>query len=339
METGLYFYLFYYKESFSQHTQTHLQDAFDESLFKPSLENGIQASFSFTEEEFPQDIPLIVRFFKGSPMAQRFVIVPLKHGAIKNNEEAADYRARLREEAHEQLQTWFGSEYEESRFVHISSMAWLSVQADEFERTEVVCKMISRFLRHSGAAADERFKSLDTIEYVVNSGGLGVAARSVSQLRAKRLLLLFMLAKAYTISLAEISASAVKTLTRSSEDAQEGTVMIENKLEDINRFLVQYYFDEPIMPRHNEAFLIYDAVKKWFHIDNLYSETCEQMRLLTEVAHLRRNKINVEDSIRQRQLQLNFQTSQEQRQNRYIVLISIFAVVIIILQLILVFKV
>lgn len=338
METGLYFYLFHYKESFSQQKQTHLQDAFDESLFKPSLENGIQASFSFTEEDFPEDIPLIVRFFKGSPMAQRFVIVPIKNGAMKNNEEMTDYRERLSAEANEQLQAWFGNEYDAELFTHVSSMAWLSIQADEFERMEVVCKMISRFLRRSGAAGEERFKPLDTIEYIINSGGLGVAARSVSTLRAKRLLLLLMLAKAYTVSLAEISASAVKTLTRSGDNTQEGTVMIENKLEDINRFLVQYYFDEPIMPRHNEAFLIYDAVKKWFHIDKQYSETCEQMRLLTEVAHLRRNKINVEDSLRQRQLQLSFQDAQEKRQNRYIMLISVFAVLMLLLQLILVFK-
>lgn len=338
MKSALYFHVYRCDAALFRAYREQLIPEFDAQLFKSSLKESIQASFSFSDEVFPEEMPLLVRFFHPSAFAQHFVVVPLENGVRGENESADEYGKRLYAQAADTLKQWFGTEYAADKFTLVTALIWLPTQTDEFGRSEVLHKAISRFLRGSDAISDEHFHPLDSIEYVMDGNGLGVSSRAVYPLRAKRMLLLLMLARAYLGALETIVDNAARILLQSSKHTQEEALLIENTLEELTRFLVQYYFDDPVLPRNNESFLLYDVIKKRQHLTHQYHDAVEQLRLLGEIARLHRYESLTAARHTEQQAQRELHAAREARDRRYTLLFGILGVVIALLQLILVFK-
>ncbi|QRN41740.1 MAG: hypothetical protein GKC53_06530 [Neisseriaceae bacterium] len=315
MADSLGYHIYHFRGNLPDQIKEKLHVSKDISFLKKPLGESIQTtsikininrepSEKIDSSMMNNDV-IVRRFFTDSVLEQIYIAVPVHNAFIMRDETATEFQQRIVKDSNQKLIDVFGVNYIESNFTLVSSLIIVLKDDKVFSDNKSYYESISQFVTHSYKIKSEHYSSIDNYQIVIDYEGVGIIFSSTVDLeRVHRLIFILMLGKAYLATLEQISLGTVEPLNHNQNSYKEAEA-IEHTLDMYNRFLIRYYYHNPIMVDVNKIFYVYERIKDVLKLRDQYNESKEQIRILSELSNTKNRQI----------LDMRTVEQQEERQN------------------------
>ena len=285
------------------------------------LKTAIQDIAFYRVNDYPDAPAYFIELFTNTPFKQAFMAIP----QMLQTEDGETFKNQCKNLFRAPATSLFSADALQA--VDAQQVTRLLVMDDNsLAKNTSETEVASRVLRNSGALKDAHFKTLDSLQYLMDGAGLAIRFKRQNFTsegaikRTENILILLMLANAYGLVLDQVTEQA--SLATKNQQLQQ----IDQTLEQISQFLLGYYFDLPVLHSRNETFHLYNIIKDRLCLQEQYQEAVEQMRLLSEIERIKANN----------QLQ-QWQTTQAERDKAQDKKFTVLALVIGGLQVVIAF--